>query len=120
MRNVIVYKRHGGANQRWKIVYIDEMEKEATKGLNENFGFHVNRPFYLRSRLPMQRVAQCHGASTFRINRWKKNNKTQQFFFDGVSKTIRSNHWKNYAMQIHGNGASHYIRFTSGINSRWW
>jgi hypothetical protein len=56
--------REGGAvNQRWKIIYLDSADKIRTKGFNKEFGFHINRPFYLRSRLPMKRVAECHGAN---------------------------------------------------------
>jgi hypothetical protein len=88
--------------------------------MNEDFGFQVNRPFYLRSRLPMQRIVQCHGATHVRLNRWLKNRKDQQFFFEPVSKTIRSNNWKNYALEIQSNGGHPNLRFTSGINSRWW
>jgi hypothetical protein len=114
-----VYKRHGGKNQKWKIVYVDQAEKEQTKGMHE-FGFHVNRPFYFRSRLPMKRVAEALGANNIVIKRWRKNSPTQQFFFDAGTKTIRSNHWKNYAMEITSQGRSNTVRFTSGINSRWW
>jgi len=90
-RNVHMHKRHNGSNQRWKVVYLDKAEAILTKGLDEDFGFHRNRPFYIRSRLPFQRIVQCHGAVHVRINRWKKNNKTQQFYFDAKTKTIRSN-----------------------------
>jgi hypothetical protein len=79
-----------------------------------------NRPFYLRSRLPMKRVAEAVGANNVAIKRWRKNVTGQQFFFDCTSKTIRSQQWKNYAMEIQSNGGSKNIRFTSTINSRWW
>ena len=66
--------REGGAvNQRWKIVYVDQADKIRTKGFNKEFGFHINRPFYLRSRLPMKRVAECHGANNVWQRRWRKN-----------------------------------------------
>jgi hypothetical protein len=52
--------------------------------------------------------------------RYQKNLKQQQWFFDGVSKTIRNNNWKNYCMEIQGNGASTNLRATASINSRWW
>jgi hypothetical protein len=61
------------ANQRWKIIYVDKAEKVRTKGFNKEFGFHINRPFYLRSRMPMQRVAECHGANNVWLKRWRKN-----------------------------------------------
>jgi hypothetical protein len=99
-RQVIVWNKHNGANQRWKVVYLDKSKNEQSKGFNKEFGFHINRPFYLRSRLPMKRVAECHGANNIWLRRWRKNVTAQQFFFDMASKTIRSQQWKNYAMEI--------------------
>jgi hypothetical protein len=61
------------ANQRWKIIYLDKADAIRTKGFNKEFGFHINRPFYLRSRMPMQRVAECHGANNVWLKRWRKN-----------------------------------------------
>jgi hypothetical protein len=81
---------------------------------------YINRPFYLVSRLPFKRVAECVGANNVVLKRWVKNRLGQQFFFDGKSKTIRSQQWKNYAMEIQSNGGSSNVRFTSGVNSRWW
>jgi len=61
---------------------------------------HIDRPFYLVSRLPMKRVAEMVGASNVVLKRWTKNRAAQQFFFDQKTKTIRSNHWKNYCIEI--------------------
>jgi hypothetical protein len=63
--------------------------------MNEQFGFHINRPFYIRSRLPFQRVAECQGANNVALKRWRKNTKAQQWYFDEVSKTIKNNAWKS-------------------------
>jgi hypothetical protein len=101
-------------------VYLDKAEKDQTEGLHEDYGMHCNRPFYLRSRLPMKRVAECHGANNIWLRRWRKNTAAQQFFFDCTSKTVRSQQWKNYAMEIQSNGGSSNLRMTSGITSRWW
>jgi len=119
-RKVIVWNKHGKVNQKWSIVYLDKADKIETKGLNEEFGFHINRPFYFRSRLPMKRVAECLGANNIQLKRWRRNQPQQQFFFEEKTKTIRSNHWKNYAMEVQGNGGQNNIRMTSTINSRWW
>jgi hypothetical protein len=116
---VIVHQRHNGANQRWKVVYVDTVKTE-TKGLNEEFGFHINRPFYLVSELPFNRVAEMLGGTNMVLKRWRKNTRQQQFWFDEVSKTIRNNYWKNYCLDIQSNGNSNNLRTTSGINSRWW
>jgi hypothetical protein len=58
-QRVIVSKRHGRRQQKWRVVYVDQKGKGQTSGLVGNFGIHANRPFYLRSRLPMQRVMEC-------------------------------------------------------------
>jgi ribosomal protein L21E len=79
----------------------------------------INRPFYLISRLPMKRVAEMVGASNMAIKRFVKGRMGQQFFFDGKSKTIRSQQWKNYCIEIQNNGKADNLRATSGINSRW-
>jgi hypothetical protein len=60
------------------------------------------------------------GGANVVLKRWRKNAKNQQFWFDEVSKTIRNNHWKNYCLDIQGNGGSSNLRTVSGINSRWW
>jgi hypothetical protein len=59
-----------------------------------------NKPFYLKSRLPMGRVVEAKGASNMDTRKWRKNVAAQQFFFDCKSNTIRSQKWKNYVMEI--------------------
>jgi hypothetical protein len=63
---------------------------------------------------------ECIGANNITLRRWRKNTIAQQFYFDPVSKTIRSQQWKNRAMEIQSNGGSANLRVTSTINSRWW
>jgi hypothetical protein len=87
---VIVSGQNNGENQKWNVIYLDKAEKEATKGLNKDFGFHINRPFYMVSALPFNRVAECIGANNVVLKRWRKNVTQQQFYFDMKSKTIRS------------------------------
>jgi hypothetical protein len=68
-------------------------------------------------------LVQAKSPSRDGMERRKRKNvaaQTQTWFFDPVSKTIRSNYWKNYAMHIPGNGAQNELRMTSTINSRWW
>ena len=67
----------------------------------------------------MKRVVECLGATHIRLRRWRKNVIAQQFFFDNVSKTVRSQQWKNYALAIQSNGKSANLRMEVA-NSRWW
>jgi hypothetical protein len=45
--------------------------------------------------------------------------RTQVWYFDQVSKTIKSQQWKSHSLDIQGNGASANVRCTN-TNSRWW
>jgi hypothetical protein len=118
-RAVGVFANNGGKHQKWRVLYVDQAEKNRDKGFNKDFGFHINRPFYLRSRLPMKRIAECHGANNVWLKRWRKNATAQQWYFDEVSKTIKNNHWKSHSLDIQGNGSSTNVRCTT-TNSRWW
>jgi hypothetical protein len=50
--------------------------------------------------MPMKRVAECVGANNMVLRRYVKGRVSQQYYFDGVSRTIRSQQWKNYALEI--------------------
>jgi hypothetical protein len=77
MATVIISERKNAANQKWKVVYLDEAKKDQTKGLEEDFGFHINRPFYIRSRMPFKRVVEMIGASNITLKRYAKGRKAQ-------------------------------------------
>jgi hypothetical protein len=68
----------------------------------------------------MKRVVEAVGANNMVIKRWAKGRTAQQYRFNGVDKTVRSEQWKNYAVEIQSNGSNKNIRLTSTINSRWW
>jgi hypothetical protein len=95
----------GNAGQRWRVVYVDNMGDQAydKKGQRDNeFGFLALEVFYLRSRLPMQRVVECVGANNAVIKKWYKNRKAQQWRFDPVSKTVRNMNWTSYVFSQEG------------------
>jgi hypothetical protein len=69
--------------------------------------------------MPFKRVVECRGASDARLFRWRNNTPAQQWYFDGVSKTIRSQQWKGNSLTIDSNGRSTNLRCTAS-NSRWW
>jgi hypothetical protein len=117
---VVVINRLGGRNpsQLWRIVYTDKLTgKDAytKKGkLDTDFGLIADETFYLRSKLPMQRVAECVGASNIALKKWAKNRKAQQFKFNPVSKTINNMNWTNYVFSMEGTN----LRCRT-MNSRW-
>jgi hypothetical protein len=114
-----VWSNNRGKHQQWQVIYLDKAEKEMTKGLNKAYGFHVNRPFYIQSKLPFGRMIECIGANNVTLKRWRNNTKPQQWYFDQTSKTIKNNNWKSHSLDIQSNGGSTNIRCTT-TNSRWW
>jgi hypothetical protein len=75
-QKVIVWKKHNGWNQRWRVVYVDSAKKERTKGYDSEYGFYINRLMYFRSRMPMQRVAEAV-SSYVRLRRYTASRKRQ-------------------------------------------
>ena len=114
-----VWSNNGGRHQKWTVLYLDKAGKQDTKGFDKEWGFHRNRPFYIRSRLPFGRLAECVGANNVLLRKYVKNRKAQQWYFDPVSKTLKNNYWKSHSLDIQSNGGSSNIRCTT-TNSRWW
>lgn len=54
------------------------MPGPAKKGMNSDFGFYINRPFYIVSELYMNRVIEVVGARNLVI-KVRANRKTQHF-----------------------------------------
>jgi hypothetical protein len=68
----------------------------------------------------LKRVVEMVGASNIVLKRYAKGRAAQQFVFDGTTKLIRGNHWKNYCVSIQSNGAHNNIRAEANCPSRWW
>lgn len=104
------------AHQKWNIIYTHKIV-EKTKGFNKVFGFFINRPFVIISKLPMNRVITKHGGHLL-ISTLGKKDKRQEFVFDQVSKQIINVSTKT-VIAIQSNGAGNYIMSETGY-SRWW
>jgi len=117
-QNVIVWNRHNGANQRWRIIYVDSVNDKPGKGLNKDFGFYASRPFYIRSKLPMQRFVEVVGGRNVVLKTFAKNRRAQQFIFDAKSKTIKSYQWKDRSLDIQNAGKSSNLQVWK-TNARW-
>lgn len=122
MNNVQIWKKNGSKAQKWTIIYQDKADRRKSKGLNKHFGFEINRPFYIRSRMPMQRMVTSNGNNIY-LSDYKEGNTAQQFYFDEKSKTLRSQKYKirstNKALNI-GNHGRGYNLDMSSPTSRWW
>ena len=116
--NVQVWKKNGSKAQSWKLTYVKDAAKIQTKGLNKNFGLEIERPFFIVSKMWMNRVVECVGASNLVLRTLRKTNKGQQFFLDDKTQTIVSNQWKDRSITIQSDGNSNNLYMTT-TNARW-
>jgi len=98
--NVQAWKKNGSKAQKWTIIYQDKAGRRKSRGVNKHFGFEINRPFYIRSRMPMQRVVECWGANNIILSDYKEGSRGQQFWFDEKTKTIVSQQWQDRSLNI--------------------
>jgi len=111
-------KKDKSPGQKWKLLYVDLADPEPTEGLNKQFNFMINKPFFLQSKMYMNRVAECISANNIRLRTLARKNLAQQFYFDGSSKTIKSKQWKDRSITIQGEGNSANVYMTT-TNARW-
>jgi len=117
-RNIITYKKHGGINQQWDVVYADEWKGEPGKGeLNEQFGLYVERPFYVISQMGEHRYLDLINNRNMVI-KTRNGRNTQTWFFDQKSLTIKTQYNKQ-SWDIQSNGGAKDMRIYS-TQSRWW
>ena len=83
--------------------------------MDDDFGFSINRPFYIKSRMPMGRVMEAISANNVTLKKYVKGRIAQQWVFDGISKTVKSVQWKSHSLDKQGGNLT--VRPTS---SRWW
>jgi len=71
-------------------VYVDEQKPEPTKGqMSPKWGFIVERPFYIISEMKSNRhLTQLNGRHES-IIKTPNGNKSQKFYFDQKTRTIR-------------------------------
>jgi hypothetical protein len=102
-RNIIVENKNGKTGQKWRVIYVDEYEKEPTKGqLNKKFGLYVERDFYVVSALPDNRYLDLINNRNFVI-KTPNGRKTQVWYFHQQSLTIRTR-YNNQSWDIKSSG----------------
>jgi hypothetical protein len=81
-RNIEIINKHGRINQQWDLIYVDEYPDEPTTGqLNKEFGFYVNRPFYIVNQMSSNRYLELINGRNLVI-KTRNGQKTQEFYFD--------------------------------------
>jgi len=85
-----MWNKHGGDNQKWDIVYVDQAKPEPTKGqMSPKWGFIVERPFYIISEMKAKRHLTSLSSDKHAIIKYANGNKAQQYYFDQKSRSIK-------------------------------
>jgi len=94
------------------------MPKELKDGQwDREFGFRVNKDFHIVSRLGSKRYVDLISNNV--VIKTPNGFKSQVWFFDKNTKTIKSRRTTSYSLQIQSSGKNKLAVVTS-TNSRWW
>jgi len=81
----------------------------------------IGKPFYIRSKMMFGRVVSYNGSNQYpRLQRHRKGDLGQQFFFDERSRTIKSMKNKNRGLSIVSRGRGRRATMHQRVESRWW
>jgi len=101
-------------------VYVDTF-KEQSKGFNRDFGFHINRDFVIESKYLADKYVEIDGSGNYYMRKLVyPPKKTHIYYFDQVTKRIRSKQWAQYSLAIYSSGNSKWANGNSGQRTRWW
>jgi hypothetical protein len=75
------WKKTGELNQKWKLVYVDEVDADPKDGeLAAEWGFKINRDFFLISALPGRRFLDFIPGNKLVI-KTRNGRKSQKYYF---------------------------------------
>lgn len=106
-------KNDNEVSQKWNIRYADKVTIK-TNGTNEERDMDIGKPFFIVSRMWMNRVMTVEGGKNVVI-RSRNGKKEQQWVFDNVSKTIKSVSNNDLSLDVRSTSA--YAKTT---DSRWY
>jgi hypothetical protein len=84
MNHAIWATKTSSKSQKWNILYVDQIPRDPIKNeMNTEYGFIVERDFYIISALPSRRlITKVQGSNTIFI-KTQVNLPNQKWFFDG-------------------------------------
>jgi hypothetical protein len=107
-RDIIVWKKHGGLNQQWDLIYANEYPKEPKKGqLNKDFGLIVERDFFIVSHMRGGRYVDIVDGRKIVI-KTRNGRRTQKWYFDQRSLTIKTR-YNNQSWDIKSSGKTNNL-----------
>lgn len=114
---LIAAARNQGLHQRFEIIMCEDGPLKTT-GLHEDYGFHINRPFYIVTKMGSGRALEVQEGGNL-VLKWKKfGGVSQQFVFDNPTKTIKSKQYPEKSIDIQSAGRSSNLQIWN-TNGRW-
>jgi hypothetical protein len=87
--NVLMYRKHGGLNQQWNLIYVDEMPAELKKGdFDPDFGMKVETDFHIISMMKNGRYLDRVGYDV--VIKTPNARNTQVWYYHWKTRTIRN------------------------------
>jgi hypothetical protein len=85
--------------------------------MNADFGLLVNEPFMVISQLPEGRYLDLVARNM--VIKTRNGLKSQEWYFDQNTKTIKSMRTKSYSWDVQNSGKTNNMQVYN-TNSRWW
>lgn len=118
-RQVVMTEFTGKSSQQWTIIYKKDGWKVPKVGdKHRGSGLRVGKDFYIISTFGRQRYLDFNSESRNLIIKTQNGNKSQKWYFDYKTKTIRSR-LNNNSLEISSSGNGKNIQWGS-TNSKWW
>lgn len=89
---VTAWKKYNGKNQKWIIKYGENNGSDIQrKGKDNYYGLVINEPFYAWAKGGSGKMTiEVVGGNNLGLRKFERNKKTQQFYLDPNTKTIKS------------------------------
>jgi len=111
--------QYNGVHQKWTLKYVDELPPPPKKGdWVPEYGLHHLRDFHFISSLPSGRYLDLIGSQTV-IKTEATNRKTQIWFFDYYTRSIRSRNNAGVGLHLQSNGNGRLVQ-VAGNSQQWW
>lgn len=96
-QNILVWTKHNGRNQKWRIEYLNRKPQKPKKKAAPRKGeysadhhLYVERPFYIVSKLGSQRYLDNDKRGNKLVVKKENGNESQQWWFDFKRRIIRN------------------------------
>jgi hypothetical protein len=108
--------------QQWDLVYVDEIPRDPVKGeMNTEFGFIVERDFYLVSQVPSRRLLSRIVDGNKVVIKVRNGLASQKWFFSQKTLSLHSREVPASGLTVASKGAGQAMSVASiGAGRQWW